>query len=799
MADIGASAETASLIRVRGLVQGVGFRPTVWRLAARHALRGWVANDGQGATIHACGTAADVDRFIQSLRREAPPLARIETIEREPAALLNRDAGFQIVASRIDGVRTGVAPDAASCRACIDEIFDPLSRRYRYPFTNCSHCGPRLSIIEAIPYDRATTTMRGFAMCASCRAEYEDPADRRFHAQPIACPACGPRAWLERADGSPLDDQLSLADAVDAACTVLERGDIVAVKGMGGFQLACDAADEPTVARLRRLKRREAKPFALMAADIATIRRHCNVTPADEALLDSAAAPIVIMDAVDRQRTAASVAPGVGTLGFMLPNTPLHHLMLQRLGRPIVLTSGNLSDEPQCIDNDEARLRLRNIADYVLLHDRDVVRRVDDSVVRVVAGAPRILRRARGHAPAPLALPEGFGAAPAVLAMGAELKNTFCLTSHGHAVLSHHMGDLEDAHANADYRRSLAQYLHLFEHSPRMIAIDAHPDYLSSKAGRALAAERELPVVEIHHHHAHLAACMAENGVPLGTRPILGIVLDGMGYGADGTLWGGEFLLADYRGCRRMATIRPVAMPGGVQSIREPWRNTYAQLIAAMGWARFARDFGKLDLHAFLAARPRETLDRMMALGINSPLASSCGRLFDAVAAAAGICRERIAYEGQAAIEFEALVDERTMSSEAETLAYPFSIGRLAGSDLRSVEPLGMWEALLRDLALQTPVPVIAARFHKGLAMVIAQMLAELAQDHGGHEPVGTVALSGGVFQNRILLEQVVSRLERLGFNVLTHRKVPSNDGGLALGQAAVAAAQLIEQRPLSH
>lgn len=802
--------ERAELIRVRGLVQGVGFRPTVWRLARRHGLRGWVANDAHGVRIHVCGAADAVDAFAHALSAEAPPLARVDAVERVAARPLPPGAAFEIVASigpRDAGaaadaadaaVHTGVVPDAATCAACLQEVLDPFARRFRYPFTNCTHCGPRLSIIERVPYDRAATTMRSFPMCAACAAEYRDPTDRRFHAQPIACHACGPRAWLERADGKAIAvDALTTLDAVDAVCSLLQRGQIVAVKGLGGFQLACDARNEDAVARLRQRKHRERKPFALMARDLGVVRRHCIVSDDDEALLTSAAAPIVIMQVQGGAPLAGSVAPGLCTLGVMLPNTPLHHLMLRRMDRPIVLTSGNRADEPQCIDNDEARARLGGIADYFVFHDRDIARRVDDSVARVVAGKPRVLRRARGLAPAPLALPPGFEAAPPVLAMGGELKNTFCLLQsfggRGQAILSHHIGDLESAPTHASYRAAIDAYRQLFEHTPQAVAIDLHPEYLSAKLGQELAASQALALVGVQHHHAHIAACMAENGVPRGAPPVLGVALDGLGYGDDGGLWGGEFLCANYTASVRLATFKPVAMPGGEQAMFEPWRNTYAHLLAEMGWARFAMNYAELDLHRFLTAKPHALLHSMIEGGVNSPLASSCGRLFDAVAAAAGVCREHALYEGQAAVEFEALVDRRTLLDEDDELAYPFAIPRLKASRLPYVEPLAMWEALLGDLILATPVPVIAARFHKGLAIAIVRMVDKLVQrrcEEG--EPLTTVALSGGVFQNRVLLEQVLQRLEPLKLRVLTHARVPANDGGLSLGQATVAAARLL-------
>lgn len=833
LANASGNATAAERIRVRGAVQGVGFRPTVWRLAQEHGLHGWVSNDGQGVVIHASGAASAVEAFVKALPHRAPPLARIETIERETIAESPETVGFHIVASDGGKVRTGVVADAATCPECLAEINDPHARRHRYPFTNCTHCGPRLSIIEAIPYDRAATTMREFPLCPECAAEYAKPADRRFHAQPIACPVCGPKVWLESADGQPVGDKaagpnqlhhvhyaiptfaqpghgsgvargsnttrpqprLTALDDIDAACTLIERGYILAIKGLGGFQLACDAGNAAAVSRLRLRKQRERKPFALMARDRDVVRRYCTLSEAEAELLGSPAAPIVILDRHGPEQLATDVAPGMATLGFMLPNTPLHHLLLQRLTRPIVLTSGNLSDEPQCIDNADARDRLCGIADFFLMHDRGVARRVDDSVLRVMAGAPRVLRRARGYAPASIRLPDGFAAAAPVLAMGGELKNTFCLLREGEAILSHHMGDLSDARCLDDYRQSVASYQALFEHDARTIAVDQHPEYLSRKLGVATAEERGVACVEVQHHHAHIAACMAENGIALDSPSVLGIALDGLGYGNDGTMWGGEFLLADYRHSQRVASLKPSAMPGGAQAIYEPWRNTYAQLMNIMRWEHFAERYGELDLCRFLDTKPRDLLDSMIARGLNSPLASSCGRLFDAVAAAAGVCPERALYEGQAAVEFETLIDRDVLVRESDALAYPFAI-RHAGSDgLSTLDPSPMWHALLGDLQRAKPVPVISARFHKGLAIGIVEMVSRI-NALGRAQPNGptrrTVALSGGVFQNRVLLEQVVTRLEHRGFRVITHHQTPFNDGGLALGQAVVAAAQAL-------
>lgn len=781
-------------IRVRGRVQGVGFRPTVWRYARELRLTGEVLNDASGVLIRACGSRSALEALIERLTQTPPPLARVEAIETQPY-LGELPSEFVVADSASGEAHTQIAPDAAICAACAAEIADPFERRFRYPLTNCTHCGPRLSIVTAIPYDRANTTMTPFDMCTACRAEYEDPADRRFHAEPTACHTCGPRAKLVRFDGRPLHfEQFSMLDDVDAAGSLIQSGEIVAIKGLGGYQLACDATRVDVVAQLRRLKRRDAKPFALMARDIGIIARYCRIGPDEERLLRSASAPIVLMCADGAERLPEAVAPGLSTLGFMLPTTPMHLLMLKRIDRPVVMTSGNLSDEPQVIADEDAAARLGDIARYVLTHDRVIANRIDDSVIRVVAGRARMLRRARGYAPEPIMLPPGFQAAPELLATGGELKATFCLVKDGAATLSQHQGDLEDPRSFDDYRKSLSLYAELFNHAPVARVADSHPEYLSSKLARALAAADGLPLIEVQHHHAHIAACLAENGVPLDAPAVLGIALDGLGWGNDSTLWGGEFLLADYRHSRRLATFKPVAMPGGTKAVREPWRNLYAHLMAEMGWSAFALNFEELELYRYLAGKPRATLDAMMKRGINAPLASSCGRLFDAVAAALGLCRERQAYEGEAAARLEAIVDQATLQEEDDTLSYPLNIPRLRGSGLPYVEPLAMWSAILGDLILKTPAPVMAARFHKGLARSIVAMVRKLATGEDEAQPrrFTTVALSGGCFQNRILFEEVGRRLERASFTVLSHALVPANDGGLALGQAAIAAAHLI-------
>ncbi|MDB6142020.1 MAG: hypF [Pseudomonas sp.] len=777
--DCTGSGET---IRVRGLVQGVGFRPTVWRLARDCGLCGEVRNDAEGVLIHVWGDRAARETFCRRLHDEAPPLSRIDSIEITPLKGPAPVTDFRIVKSAGGQVHTGIVADAATCAACLSEVFDPANRRYRYAFTNCTHCGPRMSIVRAIPYDRRHTSMSTFVQCPACLAQYQDPTDRRFHAQPNACADCGPHLWLEATGGVSVDDG---GDPIEATQRLIRAGYIVAIKGVGGIHLACDASNVDAVERLRQRKRRADKPFALMARDAVMIRRFCSLSPEQLSLLQTAAAPIVLLDIKGPERLAEGVAPKQRCYGFMLPYSPLHHLLMADLKAPIVLTSGNRSEEPQCIGNDEARERLGDIADALLLHDRDIVNRLDDSVLRWVADAPALLRRARGYAPTPLRLPASFRAAPSVVALGGELKNSFCLIKDGQAILSPHLGDLANASANAAFRQTLALYQQLFEHQPQVLAIDCHPEYLPSKIGREWAAAKGIPLVEVQHHHAHIAACLADNGVELSAAPVLGIALDGTGYGDDGTLWGGEFLLADYRGYRRLASLATVAMPGGELAIQQPWRMAYAHLRRVSDGSTRAADFADLAYFRALADKPLATLNGMLETGFNSPLTSSCGRLFDAVAAVIGL-RQKVSYEGQAAIELEAAVD---LSALHDPAGYPFAIVQDAG--LPRLEPQPMWRALLADLRSGVTPGVIAARFHVGLAQALVQMVEHLAQQQGDLW-AGRIALSGGVFQNAVLSAELIKGLEPLGLQVLRHARVPANDGGLSLGQAAIASAQII-------
>jgi len=776
-----ASAAHGISLRVRGLVQGVGFRPTVWRLANRLGIMGEVLNDGEGVLIHAWGPASALHEFELALSAEAPPLARVDSVECTPLQARFEGAGFQIVQSQRGTVRTGIVADAATCPACLADIRDRSNRRYRYPFTNCTHCGPRLSIVRAIPYDRATTSMAKFPMCAACLTEYRDPADRRFHAQPNACPDCGPKVWLEGLGGV-LEDASAYRDAIAAAAALIAAGEIVAIKGIGGFHLACDACNADAVVRLRRRKARYGKPFALMARGLDIIADYAELGEAERASLSSVAAPIVILKSklCPAAPLAPGIAPGQATLGFMLPYTPLHHLLIENLAQPIVLTSGNRSDEPQCIDNAEARERLGQIADYFLMHDRDIVNRLDDSVARVAAGKPRLLRRARGYAPTPLRLPLGFEGAPAVLAMGGELKSTFCLLKDGQAIVSQHMGDLEEAATHSDYRRNLELYQNLFRFEPQALAVDAHPDYISTKWGLALAEEAGLPATSVQHHHAHIAAALGECGVPVSTAPVIGIALDGLGLSEDAELWGGEFLLADYRSYRRLGHFVPVPLIGGSKAMREPWRNALAHFQTFLGWEAVRRGYPNLEPIQRLERKPLETCLRMMERGINSPPSSSAGRLFDAAAAALGLCFDAALYEGQAAIELEALAE-----GAMERACEGYGAALLTGDPLR----LGwapLWTGILQDLAAGTDRAIIAARFHLGLIETVSATARALARAHGCE----TAVLTGGVFQNKILLQGVSKRLAELDIKAIAPAVFPANDGGISLGQALIAAAR---------
>ena len=762
----------AHALRIRGLVQGVGFRPTVWCVANELGLPGDVRNDGEGVLVRLANASPEqVETFMRELRDRLPPLARIDSTEIYRIGDFGCDR-FDIVASERSAPLTGIIPDAATCPACLSELFDPGDRRYRYPFINCTHCGPRLSIIRAIPYDRANTSMAAFPLCERCAAEYSDPADRRYHAQPNACPACGPRLWVA---GREDEDPLALAQ------DCLRRGGILALKGIGGFHLACDAGNPGAVRTLRQRKRRFAKPFALMARDEAVIARHAVLQPGAAELLRSAAAPIVLLPRVPHCDLPQELAPDSAELGFMLPYSPLHHLLLAPWTAPLVMTSGNLSDEPQCTGNGEALERLAGLADTVLLHDREIVNRVDDSVVRIMAGQGRPLRRARGYAPAPLRLHRSFEQIAPTLGLGGDLKNTICLLRGRDAILSQHLGDLADARTRDAFEQTLQLYLELFAFKPAVVACDRHPRYHSAGVGQRLAQEFSAPLHRVQHHHAHIAAVMAERGLAIDHPAVIGIALDGLGYGADDGLWGGEILLADFRHSRRLAHLEAVPLPGGDRAALEPWRNLLARLWQHGLLQNTLQKHPDLAIVDYLRQQPLGMLQQMLTRGINSPASSSTGRLFDAVAAALDLHKERIHQEGQAAMALEQLA----LQGSPETDPYPFAIYRQSEMPVLASEPL--WPRLFEDLARGRTPGDIARAFHLGLADSLIAVTAEMAERHG----VGQVALSGGVLQNRLLFERLRAGLTAMGLQALAHREVPANDGGISLGQAAIAAARL--------
>lgn len=757
------AALIAQFITVGGVVQGVGFRPFVYTLALKHGLNGWVRNTSAGVEIHAEGTPELIRAFVQGLRQEPPPLARIDFLTSRESTFESHTV-FEIRESApVPGAFQPISPDVAVCPECLRELRDPTNRRYRYPFINCTHCGPRFTIIQNVPYDRPATTMSAFPMCAPCAHEYHDPTDRRFHAQPTACPECGPMVWLERGQTRIEGDA-----AIRSVVACLQRGEIAAIKGLGGFHLACDALNERAVAELRARKRRVAKPFALMLPDLATVRQFCHCSEAEAQLLTSPAAPIVLLERRVHipDQIAPSAAPGQNTLGVMLPYTPLHVLLFEDTGlKALIMTSGNHSEEPILTDNAAAQAHLAELADVFLLHDRDIHIRTDDSVMRVFEGSDLPLRRSRGYAPYPVHLPYDM---PSVLAVGGELKNTFCLTRERYAFMSHHIGDLSNYETLRSFESGIAHFERLFRIQPRLIAYDLHPDYLATRYAQNRAEQDHLPAVGVAHHHAHIGACMVENGLK-GDAPVIGVSFDGTGYGTDGTIWGGEFLIADYQGFERAAYLKPVALPGGDAAARKPARIALSHLINAGI---------PLDLDLPPAAALSETeqtiIQRQIERGLNAPFTSSMGRLFDAVSALLGLCQIST-FEGEAAMALETVVDP------AETSAYCWDVVEADPSLI--LDPAPVIHGLLADQRQGVGAGRIAARFHNGLARLITEVCLRLRRDTG----LNQVALSGGVFQNVSLLKKTLPLLRAEGFEVLSHRLVPPNDGGLALGQAVIA------------
>ncbi len=772
-------------IHITGRVQGVGYRPWVYQLAQQIGVCGSVRNDCQGVRVQAWGDPEQLNLLVRQIEAEGPPMARVEAVHWQPlTAEQAPPGGFSILPSHDGGAGLRITPDIATCPACLGEAGTVGNRRYRYPFTSCSHCGPRLSIQTALPWDRARTTMQDFPLCADCRSEYEDPADRRYHAQPLVCPSCGPELWFQPAGSEATRrGEQALQDAI----ALLQGGGILAIKGTGGWQLACDATRPDVVVTLRQRKCRPAKPLALMARDCEAIAPYALLSAAEKQALTNPEAPITLLRSL-QETLPDAIAPGLHRVGFMLPHSVLHQLLLAPFTTPLVLTSGNHAGEPQLTDDSRALLKLTGIADGFLGHNRPIAHRVDDSVVRCDRHGIRTLRAGRGLAPATFSVP-GAGTHPPLLAMGAHLKNTFAIAQRGEICLSQHIGDLDTPQAREEAADAAELYLALLGQRPELVVTDLHPDYATTLRGQALAGQLQVPLQAVQHHHAHLAAGLLEHGVGIDEAPVLGVILDGLGYGPDGELWGGEFLLGDYRGCQRLGTFRPVALPGGNSALREPWRNLLAHLCAELGWEYLQMNFAHLELMHFLQTPARAPLRGLLSDRTLAPLASSCGRLFDAVAAALGICREALAYEGQAAMELEAIVDPQALQAEGEEAAYPFSIPRLNGAGLPYLEPLAMWQALLGDLHLQTPPGIIAARFHRGLAAGIVRMVTRL-RGQADEARFTRVVLSGGVFQNQVLSELVEQQLEDLDFKVLPAQRIPAGDGGIAAGQAAIALAE---------
>ena len=744
-------------IEITGIVQGIGYRPFVYNLALAHSIRGYVLNNEKGVLIDAEGEEEALALFMEGLTRLAPPLARIETLK--TSSLEPRGYScFEIRQSR--GAAEGftlISPDVATCEACLTELFSPGDLRHRYPFINCTLCGPRFTIIKDIPYDRLKTTMAPFSMCPVCRKEYENPRHRRFHAQPNACPACGPSLRLVDRRGESLP-----GDALDKTLDLLWQGSIVAVKGLGGVHLACSADNPGAVSTLRSRKFREDKPFAVMCRDLEEVRAHCHVREEEERLLCGPERPIVLLDRREDSSIAHGVAPFQKTLGVMLPYSPLHHLLLRGPLKSLVMTSGNVSDEPIAYKNEEARDRLSEIADFFLLHDRDIHMRCDDSVARVFQGRPVVLRRSRGYVPFPIKVSLDL---EKILACGAELKNTFSLSRGPYVFVSHHIGDLENLETLLSFEQGIEHFKTLFSIEPKAVAYDLHPEYLSTKYALSLEG---IPKVGVQHHHAHVASAMAENGLD---GEVIGVALDGMGFGNDGTLWGGEFLRADLRDFKRVAHLRQVPMPGGSMAIKEPWRMALVYLFEAFGHR--AMDL-ELDWIKRRDPQKCETLKRMIEKGVNSPRTSSMGRLFDAVSSLVSI-RDTVNYEGQAAIELEMAADPEVQEE------YPFKIQETQRPMI--VDLMETVKGIVQDLGSGCPPSFISGKFHRTVARLVVETCRRIRVENA----LDRVVLSGGVFQNVLLLDQVFHGLSQAGFEVYTHHLVPTNDGGISLGQAVIA------------
>lgn len=759
-----ASENTRVRLRVNGIVQGVGFRPFVYRLATEQKLAGFVNNDSHGVLIEIEGSHDAVSTFTDRLLTELPPLAKIVSLDREVLPLQS-DTIFHIIESQRDSAAaTLISPDIATCGDCLKELFDPPDRRHHYPFTNCTNCGPRYTIVKSIPYDRPFTSMAIFPMCPDCQREYDDPTNRRFHAQPNACPVCGPKLTLYDCNGI-----VETTGVVGSAVKLLAEGRILAIRGVGGFHLAVDAHNEIAVQELRRRKGRAEKPFALMAPDMASVRRYCDVSAEEEAALQHHTKPIVLLRKRAGADLAESVAPNQKYLGFMLPYTPLHHVLIRGHFDALVMTSGNYSEEPIAIGNNEALDRLQGLADYFVLHDREILQRCDDSIARVQSGALRITRRSRGFVPMPVFLQKPTS--KRILAVGGELKNTIALCRGKEVFLSQHIGDLDNPSALAFFEQSVEHLQRILEIQPELIAFDLHPEYLSTQ----WAMKQPLPGISVQHHHAHLVSVMAEHGV--GEKTI-GIILDGTGYGTDGTIWGGEVLVGDACGFERHAWLQPVPMPGGVQAIKQPWRMAVSYLHAAYG--EIPEDVS-LPVLVQTKKADRQVLTQMIVRKLNSPLTSSCGRLFDGVAALLGI-RPEVNFEAQAAMELEMLADTNLAY---ESSGYADVIEQIPATGAIPLAPLVA--SIVGDFTRREGVSSIAARFHRTLVEMFVRAAIHARERYG----IRTVALSGGVYQNTLFFELMLRRLQKGGFTILTHTQVPTNDGGLALGQIVAADAML--------
>lgn len=754
-------------LRIKGKVQGVGFRPYVWLLARRFNLCGEVSNDGAGVIVQLWQSPA-ITEFLRVLPQECPPLARIDSVISSPFNWPQRPASFTIATSGEGQVDTHIVADAATCDACLAELNSPHNRRYHYPFINCTHCGPRFTIIRRMPYDRPNTSMQPFPLCPQCLAEYQDPADRRFHAQPTACPECGPQLWLSDAAGK---TTASADDALQLAAEALIAGQIVAVKGIGGFHLACDATNSAAVQRLRARKHRPAKPLAVMMPDTHWLQQCVQVAEPTALLklLRSPPAPIVLVAAHPQSPLCGEIAPGLNEIGVMLPANPLQHLLLQQTARPLVMTSGNPAGKPPALSNQQALEELAGVADVWLLHNREIVQRADDSLVRLTGQGSEMLRRARGYVPDAMPLPPGFTTQPAILALGADSKNTFCLLWDDRAVVSQHVGSLGDETTRQHQQQLLTLFGEIYGVVPQAIAIDAHPGYLSHQQGQALANERAIPCVTTLHHHAHLVACLAEHGWPRDGGKVIGLALDGLGYGLGGQLWGGECLLVDYQHCEYLGGLPAVALPGGDVAARQPWRNLLAQL------QRFVPDWQTLPEAAAIPQPQATILLRAVERQINSPLASSAGRLFDAVAAALQIVPPQISWEGEAACQLEALAWQSSPHQPPVSLP-------LLGNQLDLAAFWRQW------LTYQAPPAQRAYAFHVALAQGFAALARYATKQYG----INTVVLSGGVMHNALLRQLLIQQLD--GLQVLLPSRLPAGDGGLALGQALIAANRLSRQ-----